>query len=135
MLTVSHHFLIILQKSQGGHQEKEHCQNPTNLSFSQSKIKLKISHHLQVNTPHSIDFKKFDDKVQYYNLCFEIESGTPAVCKYIAIDTSLHVSLSYDKQHCTATRFLMFENLASYIKQKGEECSIILKELNNIQML
>ena len=25
------------------------------------------------------------------------------------------------------------ENFASYIKQKGEECSVILKELNNIQ--
>ena len=53
VLTVSHHFLI-LQKSQGGHREKEYCQNPTNLRFSQTEIKLKISHHLQVNTHYSV---------------------------------------------------------------------------------
>ena len=27
----------------------------------------------------------------------------------------------------------MLENFASYIDQKGEKCSVILKELNNIQ--
>ena len=108
MLTISHHFFI-LQKSQGGHREREHCQNPTNLKFSQTEIKLKISHHLQVNTPHSVyDFKRFDYKVQYYNLCFNTESGGPAVRECTTIDTSLHVSLSYDGHviplpECSAT--------------------------------
>ena len=95
--------------------------------------------------PFCYDFKRFDDRVQYYNLCFDTESGAPAVRECITIDTSLHVSLSYDGhviplpvwsrhgQNCTVTRFSMLENFASYIKQKGEECSVILRELNNIQ--
>ena len=59
--------------------------------------------------------------------------------------TLVYVSLSYDghviplpewfrhEQNCTVTRFNMLENFASYINQKGEKCSVILKELNNIQ--
>ena len=76
---------------------------------------------------------------------FDTESGAPAVPECITIDTSLHVSLSYDGhvipllewfhhgQNCTVTIFSMLENFVSYIKQKGEECSVILKELNNTQ--
>ena len=94
------------------------------------------------HTPLCHDFKRFDHKVQYYNLCFDIESGAPAVREWIIIDTCL---LTYDGhvaplpewfrhgQNCTVTRFSMLETFASYIKQKGEECSVILKELNNIQ--
>ena len=97
------------------------------------------------HTPFFYDFKRFDDRVQYYKLCFDTESGVPAVRKCITIDTSLHVSLSYDGhvipipewfrqgQICTVTKFSILENFASYIKQKGEECSVILDELNNIQ--
>ena len=96
-------------------------------------------------TPFCYDFRKFDDIVQYYNLCFDRESGAPAVCECITIDTSLHISLSYDRhviplpewfrhrQKCTITRFRMLRNFVSYIKQKVEECSVTLKELNNIQ--
>ena len=36
-------------------------------------------------------------------------------------------------QNCTVARFSMLENFTSYIKQKGEECSDILKERNIIQ--
>ena len=144
MLTISHHFFI-LQKSQGGHREREHCQNPTNLKFSQTEIKLKISHHLQVNTPHSVMTSK--DLMTKFNITIYVltQSGGPAVRECTTIDTSLHVSLSYDGhviplpewfrhgQNCTVTRFSMLENFASHIKQKGDECSVILKELNNIQ--
>ena len=31
------------------------------------------------HTPFCYDFKRFDDRVQYYNLCFTTESGAPAV--------------------------------------------------------
>ena len=48
-------------------------------------------------TPFCYDFKRFDDRDQYYNLCFDTESDAPAVRECIIIDTSLHVSLSHDK--------------------------------------
>ena len=97
------------------------------------------------HTPFCYYFKRFDDRVQYYNLCFQTECSAPAVRECLTIDTSLHVPLSHDGhvvplpewfhdgKNCTVTRFSMLENFASYTKQKGGECSVILKELNNIQ--
>ena len=92
------------------------------------------------HTSFCYDFKRFDGRIQHYNLCFETESGAHAVHKCIAIETSLYVSLSYDGhfiplpdwfchgQNFTATRFSILKNFASYIKQKGQECSVILKK-------
>ena len=63
----------------------------------------------------------------------------------VTIETSLHITLSYDEhviplrewlrhgQNCNLTRFSMLENFLSYIKQKLEEWSVTLKELDNIQ--
>ena len=132
-ISISHHFLII-QKSQSGRREKEHCQNFTNLRFAQIEINLKILHHLQVNRLHSVITSKDKDKVQWWQslilqfnsfmtkashtetsplissanqwaafymitasvlkeLSFDTKSGALAVREYIAIDTSLDISL------------------------------------------
>ena len=111
---------------------------------NQDKVK-DITSFTSEHIPFGYDFKRFDDRVQYYNLCFDTESGAPAVHPCITIDTSLHFSFSYDGyairlpewfhhgQSCTVTRFSMLENFVSYIKQKGEKCSVIFKELNGIQ--
>ena len=111
---------------------------------NQDKVK-DITSFTSEHIPFGYDFKRFDDRVQYYNLCFDTETGAPAVRECITSDTSLHVSLSYyghviplpewfrHGQNCTVIRFSMLENFESHIKQKGGECSVILKELNSIQ--
>ena len=145
MLTVSHH-LLILQKSQGGHPRKRALPESDEFEVFTNRDKVKdFTSFTSEHAPFRYDFKRFDDRAQYYSLCFDTESGAPAVRECITIYTSLYVSLSYDGhvipllawfhygQNCTVTRSSMFENFASYLKQKGEECSVILKELNNIQ--
>ena len=92
MLTVSHHFLI-LQKSQGGHREKRALPEPDEFDVLKNRDKVKdFTSFTSEHTPFCYDFKRFDDRVQYYNLCFDTESGAPAVRECITIDTSLHVS-------------------------------------------
>ena len=74
------------------------------------------------HTPFCYRFKRFDDKVQHYNLSFDTESGTTAVCEYIAIDTSLRISLS--------TIYMLFNYLSSAMDKfaplQGSACLNIL---------
>ena len=97
------------------------------------------------HSPDGYSFKKLENRVQFYNLCFNEDNIAPCVHECISIDINLHVSLSYNghpvpqpewfrrRRNCTLTRFSMLQNLASHIKQIGEERSIILKELNERQ--
>ena len=112
--------------------------------LNQDKV-LNFSSFASEYAPNNHSFKKLENSVQYYNLFFDETTGVPAVRECISIDRNLHVTLTYNGyviplpewfrsgHNCTVTKFSMLENFASYVKQKGEEYSIILKELNDIQ--
>ena len=94
MLTVSHH-LLILQKSQGGHPRKRALPESDEFEVFTNRDKVKdFTSFTSEHAPFRYDFKRFDDRAQYYSLCFDTESGAPAVRECITIYTSLYVSLS-----------------------------------------
>ena len=126
MLTVNHHFLI-LQKFQGRLREKEHCQNPMNFRFSQTEIKLKISHHLQVNTPHSVMTSKVWWQSSILQFTFWHRDWCSNVRECITIDTSLHVSLSYDGHVIPLLEW--FHNVQKLHRYKAQACLKILHRI------
>ena len=95
--------------------------------------------------PVNHSFKRHENTVHYYNLVFNEKTGVSVVHECISIDKNLHVSLTYNGfavpfpewfrygHNCSFTKFSMLENFASYIRNKGIEYNIILKELTNIQ--
>lgn len=100
---------------------------------------------LSNHAPDNISFSRRDNTVQYYNLYFDVVTGIPAVHECISINQDLNVTLSYNGillplpewfrkgTSCKLTKFSMLENLLSYIRNKGCDYNIILKELNEVQ--
>lgn len=51
--------------------------------------------------PKGFSITKYNNKVVYYNLCFDDTTSIPSVHESIIIDESLHVSLAYKAYHVT----------------------------------
>ena len=132
--------LLITPKVRRQSPRKRALSEPDEFEIFTNRNKVKdFTSFTSEHTLFCYHFRRFDNRVQYYNLCFDTENGASAVRECITTDTSLHFSLSYDGhviplaecfrhgQNCTVTRFSMLENFASHIKQTGEGCSVILK--------
>ena len=93
------------------------------------------------HAPDQFTFVKQENRVQYYNVVFDRDTGIPSVHECITVDETLHVVLSYKGiriplpewfrygHNCQVTRFGMMENFVPHIRNRTNDINTILQEL------
>ena len=123
--------------------------SPTKRYFNKDELEDYEKHDTVVDldsftkdhAPNQFTFVKQENRVQYYNLMFDKDTGIPSVHKCITVNETLHVVLSYKGiriplpewfrhgHNCQVTRFSMMENFLPLFRNRTNDINTILQEL------